>query len=106
MAIKEMKEKVIGKVSEVKDWTVDHKVELIAVGVYAGIITGGVLLGRRSVKKGEVAWQKAMEAYKNGQMDYDFGPYKIMRILEPKTGDFIGEVLCHKDVCKALLGIK
>lgn len=102
--------KLTGKVKEtaiqVKDWTSDHKSELIFCGAMAGVLVGGIVLGRRYDKKYAEMWRKASQAYKDGNLDYDFGPYKLMRIIEPKTGEFIGEVMCHEETCKAFLNIK
>lgn len=104
--LKEIKGKVKEKAVEVKDWTVDHKGELIAFGSIAGILVGGIVLGRRVNKKYVDGWRRATEAYKNGDLTADFGPYKLMRFLEPKTGEFIGEVMCHEDTVKAFLDVK
>lgn len=104
--LKEIKGKVKETAVEVKDWTIDHKEGLIAGGILTGVLIGSIVLGRRYDKKFEKAWRGAKQAYDNGQLDYDFGPYKLMKFFEPKTGEFIGETLCHKDTVEAFLNVK
>lgn len=102
----EIKGKVKETANKAKDWAFDHKEGLIASGALAGVLIGSIVLGRKYNKKFEKAWRAAKQAYERGQVDYDFGPYKVMRFLEPKTGEFIGETVCHEDACKAFLDLK
>lgn len=104
--LKEIKGKVKETAVEAKDWVYDHKEGLIACGALTGILVGGIVLGRKHTKKFESAWRAAKQAYDNGDLDYDFGPYKLMKFFEPKTGEFIGETLCHEDTVEAFLDVK
>ena len=104
--LKEIKGKAKEAAVEVKDWANEHKGNLIVCGVGAGIIITGIVLGRKYDKKFELAWRAAKQAYDNGELDHDFGPYKLMKFFEPKTGEFIGETLCHKDTVEAFLNVK
>lgn len=108
--INEIKGKVKGMAVEAKDWVVDHKFELAFYGGFygaiAGVLAGSIVLGRHNSKKYEKAWRAAKEAYENGRLDSDFGPYKVMRFFEPSTGDFLGETMCHNDSVKAFLNLK
>lgn len=108
--IKNLKVKVKGATVEAKDWIIDHKYEIIFYGgfygVMAGVLAGSIVLGRHNSKKYEKAWRAAKEAYENGHMDHDFGPYKVMRFFEPSTGEFLGETMCHNDSVKAFLNLK
>lgn len=103
--LNELKGKVKETAVEVKDWTSEHKVAIACSGVYAGALIGCIVLGRHNSKKFETAWRAAKEAYENGNLDHDFGPYKVMKIFEP-TGQFIGETVCHKDTCEVFLKLK
>lgn len=108
--INELKGKVKEVSVEAKEWFSDHKVDIAVYGTMTGIIVGGIVggivLGRLHDKKYENAWHAAKTAYENGQLDADFGPYKLMRFLEPTTGEFIGETMCHKDTVEAFLKLK
>lgn len=104
--LKEIKGKVKETAVEVKDWANEHKGNLIVGGVGAGIIIAGIVLGRKYDKKFESAWRAAKQAYDNGDLDHDFGPYKLMKFFEPKTGEFIGETLCHEDAVETFLNLK
>lgn len=103
-------EKITGKVKEtaveVKDWANDHKEALFVCGAITGVIVGGIVLGRAYDKKYEKAWRDAKRALDDGRLDYDFGPYKLMRFLEPKTGEMIGETVCHKNTVDLFLEVK
>lgn len=104
--LKEIKGKVKETAVEAKDWADDHKEGLIAFGVLTGVLVGGIVLGRIYDKKYESAWRAAKQAYDNGDLNHDFGPYKLMKFFEPKTGEFIGETLCHEDTVKGFLNVK
>ena len=104
--LENLKVKVKEKAVEAKDWMVDYKFELAFYGAAAGILIGGIVLWQHNAKKYEKAWRAAKEAYENGRLDQDFGPYKVMRFFEPKTGDFLGETMCHNDSVKAFLNLK
>lgn len=101
----ELKGKVKETAVEVKDWASENKGAIIAYGACAGILIGGIVLGRRNTKKFEAAWRAAKEAYENGNLDYDFGPYKVIKFFEP-TGEFIGENIMHKDSCEVFMNLK
>lgn len=104
--LKDLKVKVGEKASEAKDWIVDHSFEVAFYGTMTGVLVGSIVLGRHNSKKYEKAWRAAKEAYENGRLDSDFGPYKVMRFFEPATGKFIGETMCHNDSVKAFLNLK
>lgn len=104
--LKEIKGKVKETATKVKDVVVDNKEVIAFYGVMTGVIVGSVVWGRHSSKKYETAWRKAKEAFENGQLDADFGPYKLMKFFEPKTGEFIGQTMCHEKSVKAFLELK
>lgn len=104
--LKEIKGKVKETAVEAKDWVYDHKEGMVAGGIGTGIIITGIVLGRNHAKKFESAWRAAKQAYDNGDLDYDFGPYKLMKFFEPKTGEFIGETLCHENAVEGFLNVK
>lgn len=104
--INEIKSKVRGMAVEAREWLDDHKSEIAVYGTITGVLVGGIVLGRLHDKKFENAWRAAKTAYENGQLDADFGPYKLMKFFEPNTGEFIGETMCHKDTVEAFLKLK
>lgn len=104
--LKRIKSKAKETAATVKDVLVDNKEVIIGYGVAAGILVGCVVYGRHNSKKYEAAWRNAKKAFENGQLDADFGPYKLMRFFEPGTGDFIGETMCHEESMKAFLDLK
>lgn len=105
LKMNEMKNKVKETATEVKDFVVDNK-GLVASCVFSGVlIIGNIAYGRKVDKKYATAWRKAKELYESGQLDGDFGPYKVMRFFEP-TGEFIGETMCHENTVKAFLDVK
>lgn len=92
---------------EQKEWIGNHKIELVTYGICGAIVIGSVVLGKKSDKKWHDKWLKATEAMNNGSTNpEDYGPYKLMKIFEPATGEFIGQVMCHEDSCKAFLECK
>lgn len=101
-----LKGKVKGMAVEAKEWFSDHKVDIAIYGTMTGVLVGSIVLGRLHDKKFENAWRAAKTAYENGQLDADFGPYKLMKFFEPNTGEFIGETMCHKDIVEAFLKLK
>lgn len=103
--INEIKNKVKETASEVKEGFVDNADVIIPLTVAAGFLIGGIAMCKHTSKKYEKLWRAAKEAYENGNMDYDFGPYKVMKIFEP-TGEFIGETMCHESCTKAFLDLK
>ena len=103
--INEIKNKVKEKAGEVKDVIVDNKEALIVNGVAIGFLVGGIALSKHNSKKYHKLWSAAKEAYEAGNLDYDFGPYKVMKFFEP-TGEFIGETLCHETAVKNFLELK
>ena len=104
--LKEIKGKVKETAVKVKDAVIDNKEIVIYYGALTGILVGGIVYGRHVNKKYEAAWRNAKQAFENGQLDADFGPYKLMRFLEPKTGDFIGQTMCHEDTMNLYLKLK
>lgn len=104
--LENLKVRVKGMASEAKDWFDDYKFEIAFYGITAGILVGGIALGQHYSKKYEKAWRAAKEAYENGHLDQDFGPYKLMKFFEPKTGEFIGETMCHEASVKSFLNLK
>ena len=101
-----LKVKVKNVTDEVREFVDDNKFYIGFYGVGIGMIVGGIVLGRNYNKKFEEAWRAAKQAYDNGNLDYDFGPYKVMKFFEPKTGEFIGETLCHGETVKAFIDLK
>lgn len=104
--INEIKGKIKDKATEAKDVIVDNKDVIVPLGVAAGVLIGGIALSKHNSKKFEAMWRAAKKAYDEGNLDYDFGPYKVMKIFEPKTGEFIGETLCHESATTAFLNVK
>ena len=100
---------VAGKIKETggkaKDVIVDNKEVIIVDGVVIGLLVGSIVLSKRNSKKYEALWRAAKKAYDEGNLDYDFGPYKVIKIFEP-TGEFVGETLCHETTTKAFLNLK
>lgn len=103
---KTMKGKVKETVNEVKEVLKDNKGFFIVNGVAIVFIVGGIVVSRQNSKKYEALWRAAMKAYENGNLDHDFGPYKVMKFFEPKTGEFIGKTVIHEDCMKMFLKIK
>lgn len=99
-------EKIKEKAGKAKDVIVDNKEVIIVDGLVVGLLVGSMVLSKRNSKKYETLWRAAKKAYDEGNLDYDFGPYKVMKIFEPKTGEFLGETLCHETATKAFLNIK
>lgn len=100
-----LKGKVKETAVEVKDWASENKGLIISCGALAVSIIGCVAITRYDSKKCAKAWRAAKEAYENGNLDHDFGPYKVMKIFEP-TGQFIGETVCHEKTTNAFLELK
>lgn len=95
---KEGKDKVCNFVS-------DHAFE---IGYWSVLVGGTVALcvvGKRKAKEYNTMWRNAMTAFRNGDKDYDYGPYKITEFFEPNTGEKIGELLMHQDSVKAFLDV-
>lgn len=102
-----LKVKVKNVTNKVKEFVDDNKFYICWYGVGFGMIVGGIVLERRNYnKKFEEAWRAAKQAYDNGNLDYDFGPYKVMKFFEPKTGEFIGETICHGETVNAFINLK
>lgn len=104
--LNEIKEKVKETGNKVKEWTSENAGNLIAIGVPVGLIIAGCVVGRKYDKKFETAWRAAKAANDNQDLDYDFGPYKVMCFIEPITREFIGETMCHEDTMKMYLNVK
>lgn len=105
--ITNLKEKVEGKVNGAKEWVGNHKVELVTYAVFGGIVISSIAIGKKYDKKYHDMWLKAMEAMNNGSTNpEDYGPYKLMKIFEPGTEEFIGQLMCHEDACKGFLECK
>lgn len=104
--LKEIKGKVKNVAKGAKEFVEENKALCIIDGaIVVGAITLGVL-GHRHDKKFENAWRAAKEALDNGNLEHEFGPYKVMKFFEPKTGDFIGQTMCHEETVKAFLELK
>lgn len=89
-----------------KEFVSDHQTEIVCAGIIvSGIVATGAYIHIHN-KRFFKLWQEANNALHNGDMNHDYGPYKIMRFIEPKTRELIGEVACHEDTCKAFLDIK
>lgn len=102
----EIKNKVKETATEVKDFMVDNK-ELIVGCAFSGVlIIGGIVWGRKVNKKYETAWRKAKELFESGQLDGDFGPYKVAKFFEPKTGELIGQTMMHIDSVNVFSNLK
>lgn len=104
--INEITNKVRETASEAKEVVVDNLNVIIPVGVAFGFLVGGIALSKHTSKKYEKLWWAAKEANESGNLDHDFGPYKVMKFFEPKTGEFIGETVCHESCMKAFLDLK
>lgn len=104
--INEIKIKAKEKVTAVKDFVVDNKDTITLCAVTGGVLIGSIVYTKHMSKKYEALWRAAKKAYDSGNLDYDFGPYKVLKAFEPKTGEFIGETLCHEDTVKAFLNLK
>lgn len=106
---KQIKEKVKNVSEDVKDFVSENKTAVVAVMTYSGVVCGiigyGVWMHHNNNKCTE-AWKKAQEAINAGSKDYDYGPYKIMEILEPKNGESIGRVACHENTCNEFLKLR
>lgn len=104
--INEIKNKAKEKAGAAKEWLVDNKSEIAYYGVLTGIAVGGVVASKLHDKKYHNMWSNAKNAWENGNLDHDFGPYKVMKFFEPKTGEFIGETMCHERAMKSFLKLK
>ena len=104
--MKELKGKVKNGLKETKEFMSENKALCVTWGaIIGGSIVLGVL-GHQHDKKFENAWRAAKEALDNNDLEYDFGPYKVMKILEPKTGELIGQTMCHEDTTNLFLNLK
>ena len=104
--LQEIKGKVKNGTEKVTDFCKDHWFEL-AVG--AGCIVGGtigIVLVKRDSKKFETMWRGALHAYRNGDLNYDYGPYKVVKFFDPKTLEQIGDTVMHKDTVEAFMNCK
>lgn len=104
--INEIKVKVKETATEVKDFVVDNKGLIASCAFSSVLIIGGIVYGRKVDKKYETAWRKAKELYESGQLDGDFGPYKVAKFFEPKTGELIGQTMMHVDSVNAFSSLK
>ena len=102
----EIKCKVKEATNEVKEVIVDNKGQFILYGVCIIIGLICIVLCKRDSKKHHLLWSAAKKAYENGDLNHDFGPYKVMKFFEPKTKEFIGETVVHENCMKAFLDIK
>ncbi len=79
------------------------------IGYWSVLVGGTVALcvvGNCKRKKYATMWHYAMTAFRNGDKDYVYGPYKIAEFFEPNTGEKIGDMLMHQDSVKAFLEVK
>lgn len=102
----EIKNKVKETATEVKDFVVDNKGLIASCAASGVLIIGGIVYGRKIDKKYETAWRKAKELFESGQLDGDFGPYKVAKFFEPKTGELIGQTMMHVDSVNAFSSLK
>lgn len=102
--------KITNKVKETmnkgKEFVADHKGEIIIYGILGGISIGSIAYGVMTGRKYTKAWRAAKEALDKGDMTADFGPYKIIEILEPKTMESLGKTVCHEKTCEEFLKLK
>ena len=103
--LKELKSKVRNGIGRVKEVVADNKELVIYAGTMVGVIGVSVVCGRRN-KRYQTAWRNAKQAFEAGQLDTDFGPYKLMKFFEPTTGDFIGQTMIHEDSVEQFLKFK
>lgn len=106
MKVNEVKGKVKDGVNRTKELIMDNKELIVYCGAAVGVVVGSVVFGRHINKKYETAWRAAKQAFDNGQLDADFGPYKVTKFFEPKTGEFIGQTMIHKTSVEAFLDLK
>lgn len=102
----EIKNKVKENATEVKDFVVDNAGLIASCAASGLLIIGGIVYGRKIDKKYETAWRKAKELYESGRLDGDFGPYKVAKFFEPKTGELIGQTMMHVDSVNAFSNLK
>ena len=86
-------------------WAKDHATELVCGAVYGslGIFTTCVSIKLyKDNKRMHGLWTAATEAFRAGNKEYDYGPYKVASFSEP-FGEKIGDILMHQDAVKAFL---
>lgn len=103
--LKELKGKVQNGIGRAKELVTDNKEACIYVGSLVAIVGVSVICGRRN-KRYQTAWRNAKQAFEAGQLDADFGPYKLMKFFEPATGEFLGQTMCHEKSVKSFLDLK
>lgn len=84
----------------------DHIFE-ICVGT--GCAIGGVaciMSFKHKNNSYHIAWQKALNAYRNKDANYDYGPYKIAKFIDPKTLETIGDTVMHGETVELFLNVK
>lgn len=109
---KELKRKAKKILPKIKDGATglvgffeDHFVEMIIGGCIVGGIVG-LAKAKNDSKAWEDAWRLANNYMKNNDFDHDFGPYKLMKVIEPKTGELLGQFACHEDTANVYLNLK
>ena len=74
---------------------------------YAGCIIAGSLIGIGFSKYTSAKWNKmrksALDAYRNNDTNYDFGPYKVAKFFNPNTKEFIGDTIMLEDLVNVFL---
>lgn len=106
MLNEKIKEKAKNGAEKVKDFWDDYG---LLVGYCAGgiAITAGLMaLGKRSYKKAMIAWREAQKQMLDGNLNYDYGPYKLCKFFDPNTLEEIGKMVVHKDTVEAFLNVK
>lgn len=111
--MKELKNKVETKAKEVGTGFVDFVGDHVPEIIYGTLVVGGLTMWglalhkvNKESKGWEAAWRLANDHMKNNDTDFDYGPYKLMKFFEPKTGELIGQMACHEDTVKAFLEVK
>lgn len=102
---KKIEEKIKEGATGLVGFVGDHIPEFVGGAMFIGGIIGLAKLSQRS-KAFEDAWRLANNYMKNNDFDHDFGPYKLMKVFEPKTGEFLGQFACHEDTANIYLSLK
>ena len=106
MLNEKIKEKAKNGAEKVKDFWDDYGIIIGYCAACIVIPVGLIALGRRGSKKAMIAWREAQKQMLDGNLNYDYGPYKLCKFFDPNTLEEIGKVVMHKDTVEAFSKVK
>lgn len=105
MLNEKIKEKAKNGAEKVKDFWDDYGYYGYCA-VCIAIPVGVIALGIRGSKKAMIAWREAQKQMLDGNLNYDYGPYKLCKFFDPNTLEEIGKVVMHETSVDAFLKLK